>query len=115
MIWLVCRHGSRFAIREPARSFAGGWLPVLLTEANAAYQKLNATPLTTVYTRFDYDPNILGAGSAGEECVVFSGQVATPTNPSSISATTFVGRLMYFFDNIPLNTSKTVKVVYERF
>jgi hypothetical protein len=74
-----------------------------------------ATPITTVYTRSDYDPKIVGADSAGGGCVVYSGQLSTPTNPASVDATTLVGRLMYFFNSIPLNHSETVKVVYERF
>lgn len=68
-----------------------------------------ATPITTVYTVADY------AAGVDQACTVFAGQLATPTNPAVTDATTLVGRLMYFFDNIPLNASKTVKVVYERF
>jgi hypothetical protein len=67
------------------------------------------TPITTVYTVADY------AAYADQGCVVFSGQVATPTNPAVTNATDLVGRLMYFLVNIPLNVTKTVKVVYERF
>ncbi len=68
-----------------------------------------ATAITTVYTIADY------AADVDQGCIVYSGEVATPTNPAVTDATTLVGRLMYFFDNIPLNASKTVKVVYERF
>jgi len=73
-----------------------------------------ATPITTVYTVADYDPSGAGA-QAAKGCIVFAGQVATPTDPSVTDAANLVGRLMYFFGNIPLNASKTVKVVYERF
>src|ERR1700686_1547534 len=68
-----------------------------------------ATPITTVYSVSDY------GAYADQACIVFSGQVTTPTNPAVTDATTLVGRLMYFFGNIPLNHSQTVKVVYERF
>jgi hypothetical protein len=67
------------------------------------------TPITTVYTVSDYD------SFADQGCIVYSGQVATPTDPAVTDATTLVGRLMFFFGSIPLNSSKTVKVVYERF
>jgi hypothetical protein len=68
-----------------------------------------ATPITTVYTVSDY------GAYADQACIVYSGEVATPTDPTVTDATTLVGRLMYFFGNIPLNHSQTVKVVYERF
>jgi hypothetical protein len=67
------------------------------------------TPITTVYTVSDY------GSYADQACIVYSGEVATPTDPSVTNATTLVGRLMYFFGNIPLHASRTVKVVYERF
>jgi hypothetical protein len=73
-----------------------------------------ATPITTVYTVADYDPTGSGA-QAAKGCIVFSGQVATPTDPAVTDASNLVGRLMYFFGNIPLNNTKTVKVVYGRF
>src|ERR1700686_4440357 len=68
-----------------------------------------ATPITTVYTVSDY------GSYADQGCIVYSGQVPTPTNPASTNATSLVGRLMYFFGNIPLNSTKTVKVVYGRY
>jgi hypothetical protein len=68
-----------------------------------------ATPITTVYTVADY------GSYADQGCIVFAGQVTTPTDPTVTNATNLVGRLMYFFGNIPLNVTKTVKVVYERF
>jgi len=61
----------------------------------------------------DYDPNGSGA-QAAKGCIVFAGQVATPTDPGVTNATNLVGRVMYFF-NIPLNGSKSAKVVYSRF
>jgi hypothetical protein len=71
------------------------------------------SPITTVYTVADYDPNGSGA-QAAKGCIVFAGQVATPTDPSVTNATNLVGRVMYFL-NIPLGGSKTAKVVYHRF
>jgi hypothetical protein len=71
------------------------------------------SPITTVYTVTDYDPNGSGA-QAAKGCIVFFNQVATPTDPSVTNAANLVGRVMYFL-NIPLNGSKTAKVVYHRF
>jgi hypothetical protein len=71
------------------------------------------SPITTVYTVPDYDPNGSGA-QAAKGCIVFAGQVATPTDPSVTNAANLVGRVMYFL-NIPLGGSKTAKVVYHRF
>ena len=66
------------------------------------------SPITTVYTVADY------GAYADQGCIVFSGQVATPTDPAVTNATNLVGRVMYFL-NIPLGGSKTAKVVYHRF
>ena len=66
------------------------------------------SPITTVYTVSDY------GAYADQGCIVFSGQVATPTDPAVTNATNLVGRVMYFL-NIPLGHSKTAKVVYHRF
>jgi hypothetical protein len=66
------------------------------------------SPITTVYTVSDY------GAYADQGCIVFSGQVATPTDPAVTDATNLVGRVMYFL-NIPLGGSKTAKVVYHRF
>jgi hypothetical protein len=66
------------------------------------------SPITTVYTVSDY------GAYADQGCIVFSGQVATPTDPAVTNATYLVCRVMYFL-NIPLGHSKTAKVVYHRF
>ena len=71
------------------------------------------SPITTVYTVTDYDPNGT-TYQAAKGCIVFAGQVATPTDPAVTDATNLVGRVMYFL-NIPLGGSKTAKVVYSRF
>jgi hypothetical protein len=75
-----------------------------------------ATVITTVYTISDYDPDGVGdAAQAAKGCIVFDDQLATPTDPAVTNASNLVGRVMFFFGSIPLNTSKSVKVVYERF
>src|SRR6267143_241013 len=99
---------------------SAGCPPLRLTRAfegdvdnNSSASNPGVSPITTVYKVADYDPNGSGA-QAAKGCIVFAGQVATPTDPGVTNATDLVGRGMYFF-NIPLNGSKSAKVVYHRF
>ena len=69
---------------------------------------------TTVHTAADCDPNGSGFQTA-KGCIVFAGQVATPTDPAGINAANLHGRVIYIWGNIGLNKSKTVKVSYRRF
>lgn len=77
-------------------------------------QNGGTTPVTTVHNRADFDPNGSGAQVA-KGCIVFSGQVATPTDPNVTNAAELHGRVIYIWGNIALNKSKTVKVSYRRF
>ncbi len=47
-------------------------------------------------------------------CIVFAGQVTTPTDPAVTNAAGLHGRAIYIWGNIALNKSKTVKVSYRR-
>jgi hypothetical protein len=77
-------------------------------------QNGGTTPVTTVHTATDFDPN--GAGfQIAKGCIVFAGQVTTPTDPTVTNAADLHGRVMYIWGNIALNKSKTVKVSYRRF
>jgi hypothetical protein len=69
---------------------------------------------TTVHTAADFDPNGSGFQTA-KGCIVFAGQVTTPTDPSVTNAADLHGRVIYIWGNIALNKSKTVKVSYRRF
>ncbi len=69
---------------------------------------------TTVHTNTDFDPNGSGLQIA-KGCIVFAGQVATPTDPAVTNAANLHGRVIYIWGNIALNMSKTVKLSYRRF
>jgi len=69
---------------------------------------------TTVHTAADFDPNGSGFQTA-KGCIVFAGQVTTPTDPAVTNAANLHGRVIYIWGNIALNKSKTVKVSYRRF
>lgn len=69
---------------------------------------------TTVNTATDFDPNGSGTQIA-KGCIVFAGQVATPTDPNVVNAANLHGRIIYVWGDIGLNKSKTVKVSYRRF
>lgn len=73
-----------------------------------------STPATTVHTATDFDPNGSGYQTA-KGCIVFAGQVTTPTDPNQVNAANLHGRVLYGWSNIALNKSKTVKVSYRRF
>ncbi len=69
---------------------------------------------TTVHTVANFDPNGGGFQTA-KGCIVFAGQVTTPTDPAFTNAANLTGRVIYVWGDIPLNMSKTVKVSYRRF
>lgn len=80
----------------------------------------NLTPLpssavaTTVHSVSDHNP--IGFGfRTGDGCIVFAGQVTTPTDPASVSGANLVGRVLYGLGTIQAGRSKTVKVHYRRF
>lgn len=69
---------------------------------------------TTVHTVADHNP--LGSGfRTGDGCIVFAGQVATPTDPATVSGANLVGRVIYGMGTIHAGNSKIVKVLYRRF
>ena len=69
---------------------------------------------TTVHTAADFDPNG-GGNQIAKGCIVFAGQVPTPTDPAFTNAANLHGRIIYVWGNIAHNKSKTVKVSYRRF
>lgn len=73
---------------------------------------------TIVNTVADYDPTgtpLSDPTPRAKGCLVFFGQVPTPTDPSVTNATQLVGRVIYEWGSIPLGASKTVQVTYRRF
>ena len=63
---------------------------------------------TTVHTAADFDPN--GSGfQIAKGCIVFAGQVATPTDPNAVNATNLHGRVIYIWGNITLEQEQNSK------
>lgn len=78
----------------------------------------NPTPsfdaVTTVHSVADHNP-VGGGMRTGNGCIVFAGQVATPTDPASVNGANLVGRVLYGMGTIRAGGDKTVKVLYRRF
>ena len=100
-------HGSTIVSCECQNPGNHGFVLTNLQDGGSGYA-------TTVHNATDFDPNGSGLQIA-KGCIVFAGQVTTPTDPAVTNAADLHGRVIYIWGNIALNKSKTVKVSYRRF